>query len=167
MSAIESSSTSYAAILDDEFSASYPNEDYTILRALKCLHPGEHTRHVTLIDQSNLSFPLSAFLLSRGVTVQIAPDPKHEIVAWDVQAKASSTAMKKGELVTRLLTGVLKFTYEGIDFLIYKCSWYRANTCQTMLFDIVYEDLDPSRASGVVSSTGHKLVSDFFAGRAP
>lgn len=181
MSTNQIPSDSLATILDYEFSATVPNEEYIILRALKRLHPGENTRHIALIDRTSTSFPLSAYLHSRGVNIEIANEPKHEVIIWNAKAGAGSAAgmgpdvlqlgaekaaQEKGELITKMLTGSLKFTYEGKEFVAYKCSWYgRTNMSQTTLYDIVFDQLDDGNMTVEredASTVGHKLISDVY-----
>ena len=181
MATLESSKfpTSFPAILDDKFSANVANEDYSILRGLKALYPGEHIRHVALMDSSTCpSFPLSAFLHSRDVKVEILDDPRHEIVVWNARASTGSDGLaqlildpfnfgartEKGELVPRLLSGALKFTYEGTDFTVFKCSWYREHR-QLALYDIVFEDNSMAAESDQkepIKTVGHSLITDVF-----
>lgn len=172
---------SFPAILDTKFSASVPNEDYAILRALKLLHPGERTCHVALMDSATCpTFPLSAFLHSRDVRVEILNDPRHEIVTWNARAGAGSAAglaqlfldpynfgarTEKGELVPRLLSGAMKFNYEGTDFLVYKCSWHHGEHMKYALFDIVFEGNSASSESNQkesIKTAGHLLITDVF-----
>lgn len=176
-----SAEVSFSTIVDDRFSAKVPNEDYAILRALKALHRGENTRHVALLDNTSCpSFPLSAFLNTCKVEIETLDNPKHELVSWNYSVGAGSAGgldfsfffdpdeearTEKGELVPHLLTGALRFKYEGTDFLVYKVSWHRPHY-QVSLFDIVFEDpiglSTSANGEQALTSAGHSLISDVY-----
>lgn len=175
--------SSFARLLDEKFSDSVPNEDLTALRALKALHPGKNTRHVALLDNTVCpAFPLSAYLKTRDVAIELVQHPSHELVQWNASAGAGSAAglhffalqnnvgamTDRGELSSRLITGSLKFSYEGTEFLVYKVSWRSLYGQQTSLFDLVFED--PSSDASVIeddpeaklNTVGHNLVRDVY-----
>ena len=175
--------SAFANILDDKFGGTIPNEEYSILRSLKSLHPGKNTRHIALLDSTSCpSFPLSGYLHSLGIKVEIAKEPRHEIVIWNPLSGVGSAAgllvdpfgmnvnarEEKGELLSRFKTGTMKFSYHGTEFLVYKVSWNAGYRGEITLIDLVFEDLANTPPSaekhGQVDTTsvGHKLVSEVF-----
>ncbi|THH09323.1 hypothetical protein EW145_g2100 [Phellinidium pouzarii] len=181
MSVPPSSTTSFATILDDHFSAATSNGEYTFLKTLKRLHAGSNTLHIALIDHA---LPLSAFLLALGIKVEILDEPRHELVSWSSNTGGSHPGAKlwqqtppgsesikraaedtKGGLSSRLVTGILKFRYKDTNFLVYKISWYQERS-QRVMYDFVFDAPDnvvrEVKDNSSIKSAGHDLVSDIY-----
>lgn len=170
----------YPDILDNAFSASVANTEYTILQNLKSLYPEDRFHHIALLDMTQCpSFPLSSFLEINKIIPEILDDPKHDLVTWKRRASSDpgltqsiqdpfsfGARTEKGELVPQLLTGTIKFTYEGTEFLVFKCSWDRG-LMSVSLVDVVSEikglpSETPATGIGSLDTPGHALITDVF-----
>ncbi|KAI5120786.1 hypothetical protein M0805_002413 [Coniferiporia weirii] len=171
---------SFTATLDEHFSAPTPNGDFSFLAALKKLHPDPQTQHVALSD---LAFPLSAFLRAHNIEVEISDEPRHELVAWNqrgvnkhdigfqglaaiINPWGVESSHDRGKLYSRLLTGVMKFTYKDSDFFVYKITWYQDHS-QHSLYDVVFNNPEDTPApkdtdDPSTKTVGHKLISDVY-----
>lgn len=171
-------STSYPVILDNAFSASIANTEYTVLQNLKILYPKDRFHHVALLDNTNCpSFPLSSFLKANNVDIEILDDLRHEVVAWGSRASVDirtqfiidrlggGARTEKGELIPRLLNGTIKFTYGDTEFLAFKCSW-NTERGSVSLFDVISEIKGlPSESPSLDSmkTPGHLLITDVYS----
>ena len=80
----------------------------------------------------------------------------------------ASASTDKGKLVSNLITGCTKFSYEGTDFLVYKVSWWQMLRGRFSLLDLVFEEPETSGSrpstekDDDTTTAGHKLISDVY-----
>lgn len=163
-----------SAILNHKFAPPISSQEYAIMQVLKSFHnrtaKSDQTRHVSLTDSEDyVSFPLMDFLSDNNIEVQTLDEPRHEMITWNPMPKyapkdedeAWVMEKRKVGIQSRLHAGVLRFTYEGTDFTIYKVCWYRSNYGQCALYDIVFEG--PFDEWHRLTSSGHRLAGDVFS----
>ena len=163
--------SSYADILNRQFSRSSANEYHAIQNALKDLHPEPNLLHLSIIDPG---FPLSGFLKAEGVQVDIADSARSEYVNCSVisgglrDGARSADGKDKDEQIdvafsSALLAGELKFRYKGTDFIVYKASWQQMRSVMyVIVFEAPGDVVQRVTKNFETNSAGHELIANAY-----
>lgn len=131
---------SYRDVLSGTFGQSHTHETLNLLRRLYETHPTSH--HISIVEGSDTTFPLSRYLESQGVTVSIdshSTGPEHlgeqarltgdTYLVYDYDDKAE-------RLFPTVVAGRSRFSYKSISFVAYKCVWTK-DRCTSYFYDLV------------------------------
>lgn len=168
---LSSAKEAFPRFLNAQFSEAVPQEKLSTILHLKTLHNGPNIHHITVIESFSPSFPLSAFLSSRGVPVEVH-EPMMDITSWNpspgsvashpfVPDASGNQAVTSGELINRLSVGIITFLYKEVNFQVYKLSWTR-DRMQETIYHFVFETSVDEKALANLKSPGHQLVSDVY-----
>lgn len=169
------------AVLDHKSTPPIASQEYAIMNVLKTLHKessdGKPLRHISLVsDEMYPSFPLVDFLNVHQIKFQVLDEPRHEMISWSsmpistipffppkVDGDSWAAERSKPGLKTQLHAGVLRFTFKGTDFTVYKVVWHKprhGSEMQCSLYDIVFEG--PSDEWSSTESAGHRLAEEIY-----
>lgn len=120
---------SYKDILSETLGQPHSHETLNLLRLLYDAHPT--SQHISVLENSDTTFPLSRYLESQGVAVSIdshftdsntegkeARLTGNAYLVYDYDDKAK-------RLFPEVIAGRSTFTYSGSSFVAYKSTWTR------------------------------------------
>ena len=161
----------FTAFLDSHLSQAIRNESYTILKALKALHPDPKTIHLLMQDYECSQVPLVKFLDAKGIAFEVAEEGKHELLFWDASIKSTIPSWVyqnneyrsgRGDLRKETDIGILHFDYEGTRFTVYKITYKSGRSEDTfVLYDFVFQDPTIQNLN-TQKTVGHNLISEVY-----
>ncbi|KAI0071373.1 P-loop containing nucleoside triphosphate hydrolase protein [Panus rudis PR-1116 ss-1] len=112
-------SMQFSSIFSTQFNSAIPHPELILIRHLKQCLPDHQIVPTTAHDSS--SFPLSAYLSSIGVEIEL--DPAHNDFEYNFDSSKDQNKIWKN-----VVAGEMTFTYEGVPFRAFKVSWLQDNS---------------------------------------
>lgn len=136
---------SYQNVLTGTFGQSHSHETLNLLRHLYGTHPFSH--HISVVESSETTFPLSRFLESQGIAVAIdshsTDQGKQTRLTGDVYLVYDYDDKSK-RLFSEVIAGRSTFTYKSTSFVAYKCVWTK-DRCTSYFYDLVSDSEDVAK----------------------
>ncbi|KAJ3556466.1 hypothetical protein NM688_g2015 [Phlebia brevispora] len=135
-------SSQFSASLNALFNAPLPHPHLTLIKDLKAIHPT--SQHLTILQYSEVSFPLSGYLKTLSIEPTIVEPDTHSVVQYD---------QTKQRTFSQVVAGVTTFAYESVEFRAYKAIW-QVNHAFQIFYHLVF--------TGDDDTVGQKLVEEVY-----
>ncbi|OCH87014.1 P-loop containing nucleoside triphosphate hydrolase protein [Obba rivulosa] len=133
---------SFTSTVEQQLGAPLPNPALQLLIALKNLYPG--SQHVAIVESLCPQFPVLKYLDFAGIPYTPLDAETHNAYVHDQESNS---------VVPRSITGVMAFTYEGVQLRVFEASWRRDRESLRFV-DFVFDGKD--------DGMGRKLLSAVY-----
>lgn len=132
----------FSMIIDNHFRESISHTSLTLIKDLKVSYP--NICHLPVVQNQRHTFDLVAYLGSIGIQPTQVASESNLHYGW---------RPKEEKLVEGTIVGVLKFTYDHVDFTVFKAEW-QGNCGPEIFYDFAFSAPD--------DAVGKKLLSAIF-----
>jgi len=147
--------SSYSDVLEPVFGGLATHETYHLLQGLYSKHPT--SRHVPVLGFQDTTFPITQYLDSISASYTYSDRAESLSVngiTMDYRLTMDTYSIytfdtERQDVFPRTCFGKLTFTYDRVNFTVYKATWKGA-----FFFDLVFDAAD--------DSVGKKLASEIF-----